>query len=241
MITKLNNRTDDFLKHTNIVVWSLVVVALFVYGVALSYNAQASVSTDTPQAFIKRVESVQSLPVQEARKSQATAHISKDRKKLITKRTESLDTSKLSFESSLSASPTHKRIVSIYSHLPRPKDLGLEFDRAAKKYNVSARLLLSMCVTESHLGVKKRNKSGATGICQIIPSQHGTTARAMLDYRQNIDMAARIVASYSQQCGGKWCAVQAYNVGINAYKKGVRARGYLAAVRQEYNKQIRSI
>lgn len=223
MVTIINNRTDEVIRRLNVTIWTLAAVLFCFYSVVVSYQANASLSTE-PDNTISLQDTVSLDPANRV----ALQVLERQERQREAKR-------------ALAASPTHKRLNAIYSHLPRPKDLGLEFDRAAKKYNVSARLLLSMCVAESHLGVRKRNSSGATGICQIIPSQHGTTARAMYDYRKNIDLAAKILSDYSKQCGGQWCAVQAYNVGITAYKKGVRARGYLATVKQEYNKQIRSI
>lgn len=222
MVTVLNNRTDEVITRLNAAIWTLAVILFVFYSVVMSYQAKASLQTDSDKTV--HMQDISSL---DPENRVALQYLERQERERQAKR-------------ALAASPSHKRLNAIYSHLPRPKDLGLEFDRAAKKYGVSARLLLSMCVTESHLGVRKRNKSGATGICQIIPSQHGTTARAMMDYKKNIDMAASILAMYSKQCGGQWCAVQAYNVGITAYKKGARARGYLAAVKQEYNKQIRS-
>lgn len=220
MVTVLNNRTDEVMRRLNVFIWSLVVTLCILYSAIISFQAQASLSTEPDNTI--HMQNIVSLDPEN---------------RVALKYLEDLERRR-EHQKLLAASTSHKRLNAIYSHLPRPKDLGLEFDRAAKKYNVSARLLLSMCVTESHLGVKKRNRSGATGICQIIPSQHGTTARAMLDYRKNIDMAASILADYAQQCGGQWCAVQAYNVGIGAYKKGVRARAYLAKVKREYNKRI---
>lgn len=223
MVTVLNNRTDEVIKRLNVTIWTTAMVLFIFYSIVVSYQANASLSTEPDNTI--HMQDISSLDPGNRVALQILERQERERE----------------HQRALASSPSHKRLNAIYSHLPRPKDLGLEFDRAAKKYDVSARLLLSMCVAESHLGVKKRNRSGATGICQIIPSQHGTTARAMLDYRKNIDMAAKIFSEYAQQCGGQWCAVQAYNIGIGAYKKGIRARGYLAAVKQEYNKQIRSI
>lgn len=222
MVTVLDNRTDEVMKRLNRLIWSLAITLCCFYSFVVSYQANASLATEPDNTI--HMQDIVSLDPANRVALQVLERQERERE----------------HRRALAASPSHKRLNAIYSHLPQPKDLGLEFDRAAKKYHVSARMLLSMCVAESHLGVKKRNRSGATGICQIIPSQHGTTVLAMLDYKKNIDMAAKILSDYSDQCGGQWCAVQAYNVGITAYKKGVRARGYLAAVKQEYNKQIRS-
>ncbi|WOL24545.1 transglycosylase [Yersinia phage fHe-Yen9-02] len=218
MILTLNNYQDEVLRRIALTIWTLVAVAFMFLLVIYSQKAWSSYSTESNRIQLEQHSlnpegkvALQYLIDEEKKRERSYA---------------------------LKVSPIHKRLTTVYAHLPKPDGLALEFDRAAKKWGVDAKLLVSMCVAESHFRTKVRSGAGAVGMCQVIPRYHGTTAKAMLDYRLNIDKAGQILADYTKQCKGNTrCAIQAYNVGITAYKKGKRAPAYLANVKREYGKR----
>lgn len=220
MITVLNNRTDEVIKRLNVAVWSCVAVMFAVY-IAVTSNANASMSTGPDNAI--DVSSAVSLDP-----SNRVATKYKEIEKAVAVKDERRPKRYV----------TRERLRQLYAHLPHPSDLGKQIDLAAEKYNVDAKLLLSICVSESHLRAKIRNKSGATGLCQIMPNMHGRSARELMDYRINVDQAAQIVALLDKQCKGRRaCVIQSYNTGWGAYLKGVRAPQYLAKVQTEYRRK----
>ncbi len=214
----INNRTDEVLRRLNVGIWSCVAVAAFVLAIAVG-TATASESTDIPNTIDV---------------SQAVSLDSSNRVAIYHKEIEKagVNTSKRR------QSETRVRLRELYAHLPHPSDLGKQIDSSAEKYKVDPKLVLSICVSESHLRAKVRNKSGATGICQVMPDLHGATAKQLMDYRVNIEYAAQIIADLNVRCKGRnACIIQAYNIGWGAYLKGVRSPQYLAKVQTEYRKR----
>lgn len=131
-----------------------------------------------------------------------------------------------------------KRLQKLYAHLPQPEDLGDVFDSAAKKHGIDTRLLVSLCVTESHLRKSVVNR-GAIGMCQVVPRYHSTTRKEMMNYRKNVDKAAEIVADLKATCRNNVrCIVHSYNVGKTAYKKGARSPQYYAKVMKQYHRDV---
>lgn len=130
------------------------------------------------------------------------------------------------------------RLQKLYAHLPQPDDLGFVFDRAAKKHGIDAKLLVSVCVSESHFRKRVVNR-GAVGMCQVIPRYHETTKRDMMNYRKNVDKAAEIIADLKKTCRNNVkCIVHSYNVGKYAYKRGVRSPQYYAKVMKQYHRVV---
>lgn len=221
MITVLNNRTDEVMKRLNVAVWVCVVFAFAVLIALRISPAFASMSTG-PDNAIDVTNSVSLDP------SNRVATKYKEIEKAVA----------ATEERRQKRSVTKERLRQLYAHLPHPTDLGKQIDLVAEKYDVDAKLLLSICVSESHLRAKVRNKSGATGLCQIMPNMHGRSARELMDYRINVDQAARIVALLNKQCKGRRaCVIQSYNTGWGAYLKGVRSPQYLAKVQTEYRRK----
>lgn len=221
MITVLNNRTDEVMKRLNVAVWLCVVVAFAVLIALRISPAFASMSTG-PDNAIDMSSAVSLDP------SNRVATKYKEIEKAVAVKDERRPKRYV----------TRERLRQLYAHLPHPSDLGRQIDLAAEKYGVDAKLVLSICVSESHLRAKVRNKSGATGMCQIMPNMHGRSARELMDYRVNIDQAAQIVALLNKQCKGRRaCVIQSYNTGWGAYLKGVRSPQYLAKVQTEYRRK----
>lgn len=130
------------------------------------------------------------------------------------------------------------RLQKLYAHLPQPDDLGFVFDSAAKKHGIDAKLLVSVCVSESHLRKRVVNR-GAVGMCQVIPRYHATTKSDMMNYRKNVDKAAEILADLKKTCRNNVrCIVHSYNVGKYAYKRGVRSPQYYAKVMKQYHRTV---
>lgn len=221
MITVLNNRTDEVMKRLNVAVWVCVALAFAVLIALRMTPAIASMSTG-PDNEIDLSSSVSLNP------SNRVANKHKEIVKAVAATNERRPKRYV----------TRERLQTLYAHLPHPTDLGKQIDLAAEKYSVDAKLLLSICVSESHLRAKVRNKSGATGLCQVMPKMHGRSTRELLDYRINVDQAAQILALLNKQCKGRRaCVIQSYNTGWGAYLKGVRAPQYLAKVQTEYRKK----
>ncbi|AWY08566.1 transglycosylase [Erwinia phage vB_EamM_Alexandra] len=221
MITVINNRTDEVMKRLNVAVWVCVALAFAVLIALRITPAIASMSTGPDNAI--DVSSAVSLDP-----SNRVANKYKEIEKAVAVKEERRQ----------KRSVTKERLRQLYAHLPHPTDLGKQIDLAAEKYSVDAKLLLSICVSESHLRAKVRNKSGATGLCQIMPDMHGRSVRELMDYRVNLDQAAQIVALLNKQCKGRRaCVIQSYNTGWGAYLKGVRAPQYLAKVQTEYRRK----
>ncbi|WAK44498.1 hypothetical protein [Erwinia phage vB_Ea_2910A] len=221
MITVLNNRTDEVINRLNVAVWICVAFASAIFAAVLLTPASASMSTG-PDNAIDISSSVSLDP------SNRVATKYKEIEKAVAAKEERRPKRYV----------TRERLRQLYAHLPHPSDLGKQIDLAAEKYNVDAKLLLSICVSESHLRAKVRNKSGATGLCQIMPNMHGRTVKELQDYRINVDQAAQIVALLNKQCKGRRaCVIQSYNTGWGAYLKGVRAPQYLAKVQTEYRRK----
>lgn len=221
MTTIINNRTDEVIKRLNVAVWACVVIMFIVY-IAIMSNARASMSTgpDTNEIDISSAVSLDP--------SNRVANKYKEIEKAVVVKDERRQKRYV----------TRERLRQLYAHLPHPRDLGKQIDLAAEKYNVDAKLLLSICVSESHLRAKVRNKSGATGLCQVMPKMHGRSARELMDYRINVDLAAQILSTLNKQCKGRRaCVIQAYNTGWGAYLKGARSPQYLAKVQTEYRKR----
>lgn len=220
MIVTINNRTDEVMHRLNVAVWTCVVIAFAVF-IAVVSNAKASMSTG-PENQID-----------------VSSTVSLDPSNRVAKQYERTEKAIVAQEKRRQKnSVTRERLQRLYAHLPHPSDLGKQIDLAAAKYGVDAKLVLSICVSESHLRAKVRNKSGATGICQIMPNMHGKSSRQLLDYRINVDMAAQIIATLNTQCKGRRaCVIQAYNTGWGAYLKGARSPQYLAKVQTEYRKK----
>lgn len=129
-----------------------------------------------------------------------------------------------------------KRLDKHYDHLKYPDDLAFWVRKAADHYKVDAKLLLSMCVTESHLRATVRSKHGAEGLCQIRPTSWGYKKGSLMDYRVNVFESARILSEYTKLTGSKFNAVHAYNVGYTAWKKGKRSHSYYRKVMREYRR-----
>lgn len=129
-----------------------------------------------------------------------------------------------------------RRLQKLYSHLPQPDDLGAVFDSAAKRHGIDQKLLVSLCVTESHFRKRVVNR-GAIGMCQVVPKYHGTTRAQMMNYRKNVDKAAEIIADLKAGCRNNVrCIVHSYNVGKTAYKRGARSPQYYAKVMKQYRR-----
>lgn len=137
-----------------------------------------------------------------------------------------------------STSAVQKRLDTLYGHLAQPDDLAAVFYASAKKHHVDPKLLVSMCVTESHFRKRVVNR-GAVGMCQIIPRYHATTKSDMMNYRKNVDKAAEIIADLKSSCRNNVkCIVHSYNVGKYAYLKGVRCPAYYAKVMKQYRRTV---
>lgn len=125
---------------------------------------------------------------------------------------------------------TAHEVINTMSHVDLDENITKSFVRASIKYGVDLNILVGVCRTESGLTPSAMNKN-ATGMCQIIPYWHNTTKKDMLNPHRNIDMAANILADNFKVCkGNRDCAIQSYNVGQGAYKKGVRNKVYLNKV-----------
>lgn len=220
MLVIINNRTDEVMNRLNVAVWVCVAFA-FALLLALRISPSfASMST----GFEKPID--------------VSSTVSLDASHRVAKQYKEIAASEQQEERRREKSLTKERLQQLYAHLPHPSDLGKQIDLAAAKYGVDAKLVLSICVSESHLRAKVRNKSGATGLCQIMPKMHGRSSRELLDYRVNVDLAARIVSDLTKQCKGRRaCVIQSYNTGWGAYLKGARAPQYLAKVQTEYRRK----
>jgi soluble lytic murein transglycosylase-like protein len=74
----------------------------------------------------------------------------------------------------------------------------------------------------------------AIGLMQIRARVWRTTQEEMLDIEQNVERGAAILEDYYYQLDRrKYSAVQAYNIGITAYRQGEKNLEYLKKFRQE--------
>lgn len=126
---------------------------------------------------------------------------------------------------------THKMMKAKYSDFNIRNDEGVAFwvHSAAKMYGIEPKYLLAMIAKESSFKPKVRSRHGAIGLMQVMPLW-GYSREELSDYRRNIMQGTSILASYRDSCGGMRCAIEAYNVGITAYKAGKRAPTYYKSV-----------
>lgn len=114
---------------------------------------------------------------------------------------------------------------------PDPK-LAFWVSEASKLYDVRADVILAMMAAESSFSEKAYNKrTRAAGLMQIRHGIWGYSRNELMDYRRNIMQGADILSQYLRENNGNYRkSLQAYNVGITAYRKGVRAPKYTAKI-----------
>jgi len=109
-----------------------------------------------------------------------------------------------------------------------PYGYGPSIQRAAAKYKIHPGLLAGILEVESNFNAKAYNKSGATGIAQIIPRWHpnvdATNAEASIDY------AAKYLSELQGQLGSIDEAIYGYNSGPGAIRKSAENRAYYPKV-----------
>lgn len=110
------------------------------------------------------------------------------------------------------------------------EELAFWIQAASDLYGVQPELLLSKAAIESSLNPRAVSSKGATGLMGVMPKIHGYSKRELLDYRNSIMASAQVVSEYRQTCGRWRCAVEAYNIGITAYKSGNRNPRYMAKI-----------
>jgi len=128
-------------------------------------------------------------------------------------------------------------------------------DKASSASNVPRNVILAVMATESSLnhsskGTITTSHKNAIGLMQIVPAIWADSFKNMFDLEdseENIMAGATILKKYwlalkdkNRKCYLTWnCAIEAYNVGITAYKKGERtisAKEYMVAVGKNLNK-----
>lgn len=91
--------------------------------------------------------------------------------------------------------------------------------------------ILSIVAIESsfdHTAKSKLKKDPAVGLMQFRPGiwKHIVDKSRIHQIGHQVEVGTTILNDYYNQLGSKKAAIQAYNVGITAYKKGKRANGY---------------
>ena len=109
-------------------------------------------------------------------------------------------------------------------------ELAYWVDEASRLYDVPYELLLSKAAVESSMNPRAVSSRGALGLMQIKPNMHGNSRKELFDYRVSLMSGAEVISKYRDACGGLRCAVESYNVGITAHKKGVRNAGYVRRI-----------
>jgi soluble lytic murein transglycosylase-like protein len=109
-------------------------------------------------------------------------------------------------------------------------ELAYWVDESSRLYDVPYELLLSKAAVESSLNPKAVSRKGALGLMQIMPNIHGNTRKELFDYRVSLMSAAKVISRYRDACGGLRCAVESYNVGITAHRKGARNAEYVRRI-----------
>lgn len=109
-------------------------------------------------------------------------------------------------------------------------ELAYWVDEASRLYGVPYELLLSKAAVESSMNPRAVSSRGALGLMQIKPNMHGNSRKELFDYRVSLMGGAEVISKYRKACGGLRCAVESYNVGITAHKKGVRNAEYVRRI-----------
>lgn len=101
--------------------------------------------------------------------------------------------------------------------------------KAGDKWSVDPLLILSIMKKESMYNTKARNKSGASGLMQVIPRWHKDKiqGRSMFNYKANIDVGAQVVNEYLQ-----WHK-ESYKQAMHRYTGGASSK-YGAVVQKTY-------
>lgn len=117
------------------------------------------------------------------------------------------------------------RNASILKNVPEARKnaiLGI-VDKAAKKYNVNPKLILSVISAESSFNPNARSKCGAMGLMQLMPGtaqEYGATNP--YDMEQNIFAGTKYLAKLLKKYNGNVkLAVAAYNAGPGRVKDAV--------------------
>lgn len=90
----------------------------------------------------------------------------------------------------------------------------------SERYGVDPRLVIALIITESGFRPSATSRSGAMGLCQLMPR----TARGMgvsnaYDPEQNIEASVRLIRGHLDKYGDLKLALSAYNAGPGAVKK----------------------
>ncbi|MDR1135222.1 MAG: transglycosylase SLT domain-containing protein [Clostridiales Family XIII bacterium] len=116
----------------------------------------------------------------------------------------------------------------------RSQELVFLFKRAAMMNNLDTKLLLAVAQKESNFRTDARNRSGATGLMQIMPktaAAMGVTTDRLLDAKTSIDKGAEYIRTqlnrYDDNVG---LALSAYNQGSGNVSRGTFSRGYAESV-----------
>lgn len=110
---------------------------------------------------------------------------------------------------------------SFSSYLNETKSLKDIFNDAAKKYDVSANLLMAIGMAESSFRVNAESKSGAQGVMQLMPKTAASLGVTdSFDAEQNIMGGAKYISQLLDKYDGDTkLALAAYNAGMNNVKK----------------------
>jgi hypothetical protein len=141
--------------------------------------------------------------------------------------------------------PSYNRVARSYASTGAfnpdriPSGYGQVVLEAASQYGIDPATLAGIIETESNWNPKAYNKSGATGIAQIIPRWHPTVDPTKP--KEAIFYAAKYLSELRSQLGGNMDeAIYAYNSGPGAIRKSAENRAYhpkvmKAAAKYGYN------
>jgi hypothetical protein len=145
----------------------------------------------------------------------------------------------------LSYRPSYNRVARSYASTGSfnpdriPSGYGQVVLEAASQFGIDPAILAGIIETESNWNPKAYNKSGATGIAQIIPRWHPTVDPTKP--KEAIFYAAKYLSELRSQLGGNMDeAIYAYNSGPGAIRKSAENRAYhpkvmKAAAKYGYN------
>ena len=108
---------------------------------------------------------------------------------------------------------------------------------AAARQQMAPELLASLVFAESSFRKQARSPAGAIGPAQIKPHYWADFCgvRDLRDPEQNIYCGAQVLAHLEDRCGGLECALAAYNVGINAWRRQAGLR-YVSRIERHRSK-----
>jgi hypothetical protein len=118
--------------------------------------------------------------------------------------------------------------------ISRSQELVFLFKRAASVNNLDTKLLMAIAQKESNFRADAKNRSGATGMMQIMPktgAAMGVTPTQLLDAKTSIDKgAAYIRMQLNRYDNNVGLALSAYNQGAGNVSRGTFSRGYAESV-----------